>query len=284
MIIIIDSGSTKSDWVILDRGEPYYLSTPGLNPYFHDEESVYTTVSACEELLNYSTVVEKVFFYGAGCSSESMCRIIEVGLSNVFVNAEIIVEHDLLASAIATYTEGVSISCILGTGSNACLYDGVNLQQAVPALSYILGDEGAGTYFGKKLLADYLYGLLPKHLHAAFCSEYSLDKDAIFHQVYKESTSNVFLASFIPFLAKFSNEPYVKTMIKEGFLHFNRIHVCSYENYKSIPTNYIGSVAFLFRDVLEEACKELGVNFNHVLQKPIDGLVEYHKRQLSLTS
>ena len=278
MHLIVDSGSTKSDWVIVDGENRHEYYTIGLNPFFHNEDSVYNAVSSNLELFWFKDKITHLYFYGAGCSSESLNAIIENGLKRVFTNAKIVVDHDLKACAYATYEDESSICCIIGTGSNSCFYDGKNVFEKVPALGYILGDEGSGSYFGKKLLTDYLYNKLPQNIHNALVEELNLTKDEIIKHVYMLPDANVYLASFMKFIFKHANDIYFKEMIYAGFKHFTEIHVCCYPNYKNYKTHFIGSIAFLFKNELKKACEYHGIKLGQVVQKPISGLINYHQR------
>lgn len=276
MILIIDSGSTKSDWVLLKDAGNEYFSTIGLNPYFHSEDLVFNTVCENEGLNAIKSQISLIFFYGAGCSSTELNKIIENGLQKVFTDAKIHVDHDLKACAYATYEGEPSISCIIGTGSNSCYFDGKEIYEVVPALGYILGDEGSGTYFGKQLLSLYLYKLLPKHIQEAFESQTGLTKDIVVDHIYKQPNANVYLASFMKFIVQFSDDPFVKEMIYEGFKKFIQIHVVCYDNHKDVKVHFVGSIAHLFRNELREACKHYQVALGQTIQKPIDGLINYH--------
>jgi N-acetylglucosamine kinase-like BadF-type ATPase len=278
MHLIVDSGSTKSDWVIVDRENRHEYYTIGLNPFFHDEDSVYDAVSANKELFLFRDKISHLYFYGAGCSSENLNAIIENGLQRVFKNAKIVVDHDLKASAYATYEGEPSISCIIGTGSNSCFYDGVNVIERVPALGYILGDEGSGSYFGKQLLTDFLYHKLPQNIHNSLVEELGLTKAEIIKNVYMRPNANVYLASFMKFIFNHANDNYFKEMIYEGFKHFTSIHVCCYPNYRNYKTHFIGSIAFLFETELKKACEFHGIKIGQVVRKPISGLIDYHER------
>jgi glucosamine kinase len=283
MYIIVDSGSTKSDWVILDNENTKYFSTMGFNPYFHKEKTIVEAINNCEGLMKVSEKVEAVYFYGAGCSSEELNLIIENALKFVFINAKITVDHDLTACALATYDNRPSISCIIGTGSNSCYFDGEVITEEVPALGYILGDEGSGSYFGKQLLSNFLYKKLPKHIEEDFIKEYNLTKDKIVDKVYMKPNANVYIASFMRFIAKHAEDAYFKEMMYKGFKHFMEIHVCCYSNYKETDVNFIGSIAFLFKNELEKAALELDIQINKIVQKPIEGLVKYHKNHILIT-
>jgi N-acetylglucosamine kinase-like BadF-type ATPase len=209
-----------------------------------------------------------------------MNQIVENGLSKVFPNAVVHVDHDLVACAYATYLGRPGISCIIGTGSNSCYFDGKVVSEEVPALGYILGDEGSGSYFGKKLLAAYLYHNLPSHLSADFEEMYGLDKEAIVDKVYREPNANVFIASFMPFIAKHSDEPFFQAMIEAGLKHFMEVHVCCYSNYKSVDIHFVGSLAGIFRAALDRAAASLGISVTSVVRKPVEGLVNYHLKYI----
>jgi glucosamine kinase len=277
MILIGDCGSTKCDWVFVSDQREREFTTKGINPVFHTSEDI-SDLLRKSELSEVANEVKKVFFYGAGCSSNERRQVVYRALSSFFSSAELTVDHDLTACAFSTYEHEPSISCILGTGSNSCYYDGYSLIQSVPSLGYILGDEGSGTYLGKKVLSDYLYQRMPEHLQITFSRRYALSKDDILANVYSKPDTNVFLASFTPFLVEHQLESYVQGIIASAFRHFLRIHVLSYEQYTSCKTHFIGSIAYLFQSQLIQVCTEMGINTGRIIQKPIDGLVKYHLR------
>jgi N-acetylglucosamine kinase-like BadF-type ATPase len=256
------------------------FNTMGLNPYFHDEDTVFNAIQSNSDLFHFSEKITELYFYGAGCSAPHLNSIIERGLQRAFPNAEVHVGHDLTACAYATYTGIPAISCIIGTGSNSCYFDGNVVSEVIPALGYILGDEGSGSYFGKQLLANYLYKRLPEHIHQSFFNETGLDKDQIVDHVYKQPNANVYLASMMKFIIKHANDPYIEEMIFKGFVHFIEIHVKCYDNHRVVPVHFIGSIAYLFRKQLEKACGVNNVELGNIIQKPIDGLIAYHQKLL----
>ena len=278
MVLIVESGSTNSDWVLLgpENSQKEY-TTMGFNPYFHSSTDVEKELKNHVDLMAIANEIKHIYFYGAGCSNLKMNEIIKLGLSKVFLNAAINVDHDLLACAYATYSGNASISCIIGTGSNSCYFDGVSVSEVVPALGYILGDEGSGTYFGKKLLSAFLYHQLPPHVADDFISEYGVDKESIVNSVYREGNANVYIASFMPFIAKHKEEEIFQKMVEDGLKHFMEVHVCCYPNYKDVEVNFVGSLSSIFRRALDRAAISLGITIGRVVQKPIDGLVAYHK-------
>jgi glucosamine kinase len=277
MILIADSGSTKCDWAIVDDEKNIIkFTTIGINPYFHDEDFIAEELLKNTDLMKYSQLVKAVYFYGAGCSSKRLKAVVENALNGIFLEAKIMVDHDLVAAAFSTYQDEPAITCILGTGSNSCHFDGDTVREEVPALAYILGDEGSGSYFGKKLLSLFLYKQLPDYMNDALIHEYALTKDIIIDKVYMKPHANVYLASFMKFITKFKHEKFVIDMVKDGMLAFMKIHVLCFKNYKTEKTHFIGSIAFYFEDVLREAAKELNINVGSISKQPIEGLVKYH--------
>lgn len=277
MVLIADSGSTKCDWRLVDKaGNQWEFETMGLNPYFHDEEFIRREIEQNAGMMSRRNDVTHIFFYGAGCSSRKLKQVVEMGLAEVFPNAEVLVDHDLVASAFAVYQEEPCISCILGTGSNSCHFDGDIVREEVPALAYILGDEGSGSYFGKKLLSLYLYKKLPKVMMDALAEEYGLTKDKVMENVYMKPHANVYLASFMPFITRFKHEPFVVEMLKNGIRDFMEVHICCYKDYKRVKSHFIGSIAHYHEDILREVAKSMDISVGTILKKPIDGLVQYH--------
>ena len=278
IILIADSGSTKSDWLAIDEAgnELVNFSTMGFNPYFHSSNFVEQKLSSQTEVMKIALNVGKVFFYGAGSSSQEMCSIIEEGLRRVFSQAEIHVDHDLNGAAFSTWSGVPAITCILGTGSNSCFFDGSTVFEEVPSLAYILGDEGSGSWFGKRLLRAFLYKKLPQSIHDDFVSEYGFTVTDINKKVYTEKNPNVFLASFMKFIAKHRDADMVKTWLQDGFGAFLDVHVACFENYQQVPVHFIGSVAFHFSDDLCLACEKRGIQMGNLIKKPIEGLAKYH--------
>lgn len=277
MILIADSGSTKCDWQAVENKEKtLYTHTKGINPFFHDEATIESFVHDNADLMKIAPAVKEVYIYCAGGSNTELNKIVACGLKRVFKNAEINVEHDLLGAAYSTYTGKPAITCILGTGSNSIAFDGKQLEEKVPALAYILGDEGSGSYFGKRLLADYLYHFLPKEIDDVLRNELKLTKNSILENVYMKPGANVYLASFMKTIHRFKDTEYMKPILIEGMKKFLRIHVMCYEYFNDVPVNFIGSVSHYFFDELKAAADELGITIGRVYKKPIDGLVAYH--------
>lgn len=279
MILIADSGSTKCDWMILDNQKRLSTHTMGFNPFFHSTEFI------VQELLNNSVLqearskVKAIHYYGARCSNDVRIGIVKDALMEVFNNSDnTTVDHDLLGAAIAACAGQEGIACILGTGSNSCYFDGINVYESIPALGYVLGDEGSGSYFGKFLLSNLLYHKLPKDIADSLTSKFELTKDNILYNVYNEPNANVYLASFMRYVSENIEHPYLSEMVYNGLKAFSQTHIQCYENHRHVPVNFVGSIAFHFRPILEQVANDLGFQMGHVIQKPIDGLANFHSK------
>lgn len=278
MILVADSGSTKCDWLAIDeKSNQFTTSTMGFNPFFHSTELIEQKLAENELLSELKSEIKEVYFYGAGCSSAPRNEIVAKGLRSFFSSAtDVKVDHDLTGAALATSQGEKGISCILGTGSNSCYFDGEKVHEEVPALGYILGDEGSGSYFGKIMLSEWLYKRMPQELASDFGQEYNLTKEGIFEAVHKKENPNVYLAAFMPFIGKHKNHPYFKRMVYEGLVKFVNIHVWCYENFRDVPVNFVGSVAYYFKDVLAEIAENHNFTLGKVERRPIEPLALYH--------
>ena len=274
MILVADSGSTKCDWVLASSDKKVKFQTVGLNPFFLSPKEIGSILN--ESLPPTQENISSVFFYGAGCSSSVYNSIVQEGIRAVLPNSHIQINHDLKGAAVATYQGRPSIACILGTGSNSCYFDGSQIHEKRPALGYILGDEGSGTYYGKILLKLFLYNDLPTDLQENFQSEYGLNKEIIFENVYQKPKANKYLASFAKFLSTYKTHPWVKEQVSEGMRDFMQTHILCFPEYNSVLAHFVGSIAFNFSEILRKEAKELNIEVGTILQKPINGLVEYH--------
>ena len=278
MILVADSGSTKCDWILTDsQSNQHKTNSMGFNPFFHDADLVYSKLMENELFIEYRNRVSEVYFYGAGCSSEARNRIIANGLKRVFSSAEtVLVDHDLKGAALSTSQGDTGISCILGTGSNSCYFDGTKVIEKVPALGYILGDEGSGSYFGKILLSEWLYHRMPAELAEDFAKEYNLTKEGIFEAVHHKADPNVYLASFSPFISKHLDHPYFREMVYDGLDKFVNIHVLCYDNYKDVPVHFVGSIAYYFKEVLQKVAIKYSFTVGKIEKRPVEPLTQYH--------
>jgi N-acetylglucosamine kinase-like BadF-type ATPase len=283
MLLVADSGSTKCDWILVkSNGERLETNTMGFNPFFHNEELIASEISKNEILMSHADKILNIYFFGAGASSKQRNTIVENGLKKVFKNTvELRVDHDLIGAAIATAEDDPGIACILGTGSNSCYYDGITVHEVVPALGYILGDEGSGAYFGKILLSKYLYKKLPIELATALENEYGVTKESIFEAVYNKPNPNVYLASFMRFARDHNDHPFFKEMIYKGISGFINIHVWCYENFREVPVHFVGSIAYYFKDTLEEVAKNYRFTIGKIVKKPVTPLADYYCKKLN---
>ncbi len=211
MMLIVDSGSTKTDWLLVkNNSEIDRIVTGGINPVFHDSVMISNMIRACKNLIDYADEITSVYYYGAGCSNDKNKAIVKNAMQLVFSDARITVEHDLLGSALSVCNNHPGIVCILGTGSNCCFYDGENVTPSKHGLGYILGDEGSGSYFGKKIVASYLYDQLPNELKNNFEDKFVSDRSKIIDTVYNKKNANLYLASFAPFLSDNISNAFIK--------------------------------------------------------------------------
>jgi len=280
MITIIESGSTKADWLIIDEGKRFQHHTIGFNPFFHSSEFVRRNLENDSFLANWFSKSGEIYFYGAGCSSTELQEIIKTGIKSVFKNAEVEVDHDLSAAGLSVYRGNDVIACIIGTGSNSVFFDGTILTEVVPALGYILGDEGSGSFFGKQMLTDFLYNRLPEKMDSDI-RKLELNKDTIFRKVYMQPNANVFLASLSPIIIANKDLEYSKKLIQKGFDLFLENHVCCYSNYKEVEVSFVGSIAALLGDELSQACDRKGIKIGQIIRRPIEALASYHLNQVS---
>jgi len=276
MIAIVESGSTKSDWrLVADDGNITPFVTLGFNPYFMDADEIAEELRSHDELRLVASSVRHVYFYGAGCSSGNMNQLVKTGFQQVFVHAQVVVEHDLLGAALATGKGNACLVGILGTGSNACYFDGTDIHNGLPSLGYVLGDEGGGAWFGKRIVADHLHGLLPQSMHRVLNGA-GVSKEQVLTRVYREPRPNTYLATFMPLLSEFRDADYTRSLLREGLDAFLTRYVTPFPQHRELPLHFVGSVAFHFQEELRERAKLLGLRVGEVTRHPVEGLVQYH--------
>tara|TARA_B100001057_G_C22864065_1_gene955779 strand:+ start:2011 stop:2856 length:846 start_codon:yes stop_codon:yes gene_type:complete len=278
MIIVADSGSSKCDWAYFDSKDKKVVSfeTIGLNPYFIESEETVNYLKKNNFITGISNKTSTVFFYGAGCSESSKINKLKKILIRVFSKSKIVIEHDLLGACRSTYNNKTTINCIIGTGSIACLFDGKKCIPSVPSLGYILGDEGSGNYYGKKLLNLYFTDNLPKELKINFENENILKYDDLMQNIYQSNRPNFYLASFFPFIIKNKDHIFFKKMLKNGINEFLNIHVYSIPRFDDYKINFFGSVAYMLRNIITEELKKRSCLIGTFQKKPIIPLFNYH--------
>ncbi|MCS6973108.1 MAG: N-acetylglucosamine kinase [Cyclobacteriaceae bacterium] len=277
MILIADSGASKTDWRMLHNGKVEQAQTLGFNPYYQPEEQLDREIR--EVLLpQIKNPVKEIYYYGTGCSSDKNRQVIRNVMQRYFADAYIEVWHDLEAAARALCGHEEGIACILGTGANSCYYDGKKIVENVTSLGYVLGDEGSGAWMGKRIIADYLRKDLPPRLWDQFKKRFPMSKDEILSRVYSEDMPGRFLGSFSHFIFQHLREPYCYKLVYDGFAEFFEKNVCKYERATSLPVHFTGSVAFYFSDVLRQAGSDKGLRVGRIVESPIAGLTLYHQK------
>lgn len=277
MILIADSGSTKTDWRGIDAsGSIHQAKTSGLNPYHQDAAEI-EQVLRHELLPQVDSAVKQVYFYGAGCANEAVEQTVAQVLQVVFPEATLEVRSDLWAAARALCGHEPGIACILGTGANSCLYDGTEVTDNVPPLGYILGDEGSGAYLGKELLNRYLKRDMPEPLRSQFAKRYSVTTDVVLERVYRQPQANTYLASFAQFAFHHLKHPYMMQLVYDGFQAFFDKNVSRYENFQQYKVHFTGSIAFYYSNILRQVANDRGITVQNILESPIAGLTLYHR-------
>ena len=281
MILIGDSGSTKCSWALCNNKGVLFqeINTMGLNPYFIDHLSIIKHLEE-SELNQYKEKIKYVFFYGAGCSSKEKNKLIEFPFVQFFNNAQITISHDLNAACIAMYNGKPNITCILGTGSNSCFYDGKNIIENSPSLGFIVGDEASGNSFGKKILSLYFNNIMSDELKKKLESGFETDLSIINKSIYNTNRANVFLAKYFPFIIETKKHPLIQKLIIDTLDEFINLHVKCFSKYKQVEINFIGSVSFFLTDEIHDAAKRNNLKIGKILQNPIKKLVEFHFEKL----
>lgn len=277
-ILIADSGSTKTHWVIVSKGVvSKEIFSIGLNPYFVNHDKIVEDLLFNYNDSNERAGVEHVYFYGSGCSAPEKCNIVYSSLKEVFVNATIEVESDLLASARAVFGNSPGISCILGTGSNVAVFDGQNFTDNINSLGYVIGDQASGAYIGKELVRTFFQFEMPEDLRNEFQNAYNIDLSTLLDKVYKSEFPNRYLASFTPFASKNIKNEFIIELITKGVKGFIN-HQLGALNFDKInyEVGFVGSVAYYFKDILITQLELNGYKVGKIIKAPMEGLLEYH--------
>ncbi len=283
MILIVDSGATKSDWIALDdKGNELFLTqTLGLSPEVLTKDVIEDRLANNFELSKNRDKVTNLYFYGAGCGTDRMKKFLKDIFKDFFPNAKADVKEDTYAAIFSTTKIGhQGIVCILGTGSNCSYYDGNQLFQKVTSLGYIPMDDGSGNYFGRKLIRDYYFHKMPGDLGLKFAQQYDLEADTIKENLYKQPNPNTYLATFARFLIENKEHPYSKGVIDKGFQQFINNYIMQFELATKVPINFVGSIAHYLRDELTTVLKRNDLIVGVIRQRPIEGLVEFHRENM----
>ncbi len=276
MKLIIDSGSTKMGWILLDGQEvKAHFVTKGFNPNYSDIQTLESLVETCHGA-SLPKDIQSIHYYGTGCGNEQNCQLIKDVFQRHFPQAEITVTHDLMAACHALLGHEKGIACILGTGSNACVYDGENITERAVSLGYLVGDEGSGMHVGREVVKSYFYGFMPDDLRTQFELAYRLDLKGFIGNLYHCDQPSRYLASFARFAGEHQYNPYIKALVGQCFNDFIRAFVLRFDDCKSLKVSFVGSVAYHFQTILKEALEAYKMTLGEVMASPSDGLVRYY--------
>ena len=277
MILLADSGSTKTDWCLVDqKNSVTKVRTAGINPFFQSSEEIANELATHLVPHLPTTHLDSVYFYGAGCTKEKSPIVAEALKKQFEITGACEVATDMLAAARGLCGHQPGIACIMGTGSNSCAYDGKDITKNVSPLGFILGDEGSGAVLGRTLVGDVLKNQLPKDIVEAFHAEYGLSYADIIDHVYRQKFPNRFLASFVPFLAKHIENKAIFDLVKENFRRFLIRNVKQYQGWEHLPIGFVGSIAYYFQQPLKEALEAEHMTIGKTIQAPMEGLIAYH--------
>ena len=283
MILVVDSGSTKTDWIALDNEANVLFSTQtlGLNPQVLSSAILNERIINNFDLFQNREKVSHIYFYGAGCGVETPIKRIEKVFSGIFINSKFSIKEDTYAAVYATTSPNeAAIVCILGTGSNCTYFDGKNIKQHISSLGYVLMDEASGNFYGKQLIRAYYFKTMPADLALKFEAEFDLNPDTIKENIYRKENPNTYLAQFAKFIIENKEVPEMKAIINDGLQRFISHQIFQFENAKQIPIHFIGSIAFYLKEELNEILTKNGLSLGNVVKRPIDGIVAYHKELL----
>ena len=278
MILIADSGSTKTDLCVVENGLPIQqISTKGINPFFQSEEEISNEIATSLLPQLKTNALDAVYFYGAGCGFPDKIAMVHRAITkHLQIKREVEVNTDMLAVAHGLCQHEAGIACIMGTGSNSCYYDGKQIVSNVSPLGFILGDEGSGAVLGKLLVGDILKNQMTPELKEKFLKQFGLTPADIIDRVYRKPFPNRFLASLSPFLAQNIDEPCIHALVLGSFKSFLKRNVMQYENFRNSKVHFIGSVAFYYKTILAEAAQEMNIQLGTIIKSPMEGLIKYH--------
>ncbi|HMG09381.1 MAG TPA: BadF/BadG/BcrA/BcrD ATPase family protein [Mucilaginibacter sp.] len=277
MILVADSGSSKTDWLLsTSLQESISFKTAGLNPYFLTEKEIAKIIQEqVPDMVAHANDVTEIYFFGAGCSSPDRHEIVSNTISQLFTKAFISVDSDLLGCAYATCGYEKGICCVMGTGSNISFFDGESIHDGQHGLGFVLGDEGSGTWFGKAMITDFLYGNMPADISQMFDEAYGLNKEIVIKNVYQKPNANTYLASFSKFVSEIKATPYGQALLEKGLLEFIESNIKSYPEYHRYKCHFVGSIAYFFADELTALCQQQGVKTGKVIKQPINDLMAF---------
>jgi N-acetylglucosamine kinase-like BadF-type ATPase len=282
MILVADSGSTKTNWIAInDKRETHFkIDTPGLNPAVFSRDILYDRVVSKKELYEVRDEVKEIYFYGAGCGTKTAANFLREIFNEIFTKAKIEIYEDTIAAVKSLQTDQPGIVCILGTGSNCSYYDGKETHQKIVSLGYILMDSASGNYYGKQIIKDHAYGKMPADIAKKFESQYDLSPDFIKEQLYKKGNPNTYLASVGRFLIENKESDYAQNILKDGLRFFVENQILQFEESKNVPIYFVGSIAHFLKDEIVEVLGEYNLKLGKIVRHPIVTLAQYHASKL----
>ncbi len=279
MILIADSGSTKTIWKCTDgAGKVKTAYTAGINPYYNNAEEVAKEVSEAGTQLT-GMHIEEVYFYGAGCSTDKQKGIVSKALAMQFDSELISINTDLLGAARALFQKESGIVCILGTGSGSCIYNGENILKSIPSLGFILGDEGSGAFLGKQFIRDFLREDMPEDLLKIMNEEIGIDKEEVLKHVNQDAMPSKYLAGFSKYIHEYLYHKYMHDLVYNSFENFIQEYVIRYHGYRNYKIGFIGSISVIYEKILKEVLDNYQLELGKIEANPIEGLIEYHLSQ-----
>lgn len=281
-ILIADSGSSKTDWYFInEKGDNITFRSEGMNPYYHSDEDLRNILE--NEVLIHSdlTNITEIYFYGAGCTDPVTNNRIKDAIKSIWENnPKIEIYSDLLGAARACCGTNKGIVGILGTGSNSCLYDGNKITDQIPALGYAIGDEGSAAHLGKKILQNYFYREMPPDLSHELESKYDMSRDKVLDKIYHKEHPNRYVAEFSRFCKEFKDHIFIQRILVLSFTEFLERHILKYESSEDLEISLVGSIAFVYRDMIEKLIEERSLKPGKILKSPIEELAKFHLQKL----
>lgn len=275
--LIADSGATKTEWRLIAGNKKKAIFTQGLSPYFLNRNQIAETVATGVMPAVKRYTIDEIYFCGTGCKTAANKAIVKAALRSVFSAAAVTVEDDVTGAAKSLCGREKGIACILGTGSNSCFFNGKKIVKNSPGIGFILGDEGSGAVLGKSLIQHYLYELMDESLRTAFDKKFQTNTTEILDAVYRKPLPNRYLASFVPFLAENRGHYMVENILEDGINQFFYTHLLRYREIMSYPVNFVGGVAYGFKDIVVSLCEAYGFHLGNIYKAPMEGLIKYHK-------
>ncbi len=278
-ILLADSGATKTEWCLLINGKKKQIITQGLSPYFLNTSQIIEILNKelwpkCKNI-----IIDKIFFFGTGCSSAQNNLIVKNAFIAQHPKAKIAVDHDMMGAAKSLCHNKKGVACILGTGSSACFYNGKTIAKSRTGLGYALGDEGSGSFLGRKLLQYYLYETMDADLKLAFEKAFEINRNIVLENVYKKPFPQRYMASFCTFLSQHRGNYMIENIIEDGLYEFFSKHIYKFEESRKYPIHFVGSIAFYFKDVIKEMCSNYGFTLGTIHKRPMDGLIKLYQEK-----